>query len=238
MAKNILYGKNCFLTGATGGLGKQIAIELAKNNCNLFLTSQNKLKLEQLKNKLSENFKNIKIFYKDANLNKLSEIEKLILNTNKTFEKVDILINCAGIFQTKSLQNSSVEDFDSCFNVNVRAPFILSKEFSKNMKKNNFGRIINIGSSSAYYGFKNTSIYCASKHALLGFSRSIFTELKKNNVRVYAVSPGSIKTKMGKKVKGENYDTFLNPEEIAKFISHIISFDNEMVSEEIRLNRI
>lgn len=238
MNNNILDGKNCCLTGATGGLGQELAIQLAKNNCNLFLTSQNTKKLELLKNKLSKNFKNIKVFYKSADLNKISDIEKFILSATKNSGGIDILINCAGIFPVKSLQDSNIKDFEHCFNVNVKAPFLFSKEFSKNMKKKNFGRIVNIGSSSAYSGFENTSLYCASKHALLGFSRSIFIELKKYNIRTYNISPGSIKTKMGKKVKWQNYETFLNPKEISEFIVEIISSDNEMILEEIRLNRV
>ena len=106
------------------------------------------------------------------------------------------------------------------------------------MISNKWGRIVNIGSSSSYQGFKNTSVYCSSKHALLGLSRSLHAELKEFNVRTFCVSPGSIKTPMGKLVVDQNYETFLNPKEIAEFITKIISFNNEMISEEIRINRI
>ena len=106
------------------------------------------------------------------------------------------------------------------------------------MVSKKWGRIVNIGSSSSYNGFKNTSIYCSSKHALLGLSRSLHDELKEHNIRTFCVSPGSIKTSMGKRVIGQNYDTFMDPKEIAEFIVYIISFDKEMVSEEIKLNRI
>jgi NAD(P)-dependent dehydrogenase (short-subunit alcohol dehydrogenase family) len=101
-----------------------------------------------------------------------------------------------------------------------------------------WGRIVNIGSSSAYSGFKNGTIYCSSKHAMLGLSRSLFDELKGHGIRVYCISPGSIKTKMGKQSKDQDFKTFLDPAEVAKYVGFVISFNDDLVSEEIRLNRI
>ncbi|EPA05342.1 hypothetical protein BG20_I0134 [Candidatus Nitrosarchaeum limnium BG20] len=105
------------------------------------------------------------------------------------------------------------------------------------MKEKKWGRIINIGSSSSYQGFSEGTIYCSSKHALLGLSRSLFAELKESKIRVFSISPGSIKTKMGKQDKKQNYKTFLDPKEVAEYIVYSINFDKELVSEEIRLNR-
>jgi len=235
----ILESKNCLITGATGGLGLHIARAVAEQECNLFLTSTSDTKLRELKQELeSMGKRNIRIYFKAGDLTKIQDIETVIQDAIERYRSIDILINCAGVFPLSLLQDSSIEDFDRCFSINVRAPFLLSKAFSGDMVTNNWGRIVNIGSSSAYNGFKETSIYCASKHALLGLSRSLHNELKENNVRTYCISPGSIKTPMGKKVKGQDYDTFIDPEEIARFIIYVITFDNEMVSEEIRLNRM
>ena len=237
----ILKGKNCLITGATGGLGKEISKELAKNACNLFLTGRNNEKLNSLKNEL-ENDK-IKIDFEAADLSDIDDIQKLIDKTKKVFSNIDILVNCAGIFPVKLLSDSTVDDFEKCFSVNVRAAFVLCKEFSQGMISKKWGRIVNIASSGAYNGRRKTSIYRASKHALLGLSRSLHSELKEHNVRTFCVSPGPVKTPMGLDiVKNENpdekFDSFMNPNEIAEFIVYLISFDNEMVSEEIRLSRI
>ena len=239
----ILRGKNCLITGATGGLGKEIAKEFAKNGCNLFLTGRNNEKLNSLKNELENSQNEIKIDFEGADLSDDNEIQKLIEKTKNTFVDINILVNCAGVFPVKLLSDSTIEDFEKCFSVNVKAAFVLCKEFSQGMMSKKWGRIINIASSSAYAGFKNTSIYCSSKHALLGLSRSLHSELKEYNVRTFCVSPGPIKTSMGQDiVKNENpdekFDSFMNPNEIAEFITYLISFDNEMVSEEIRLSRI
>ena len=234
----ILRGKNCLITGATGGLGKEIAKEFAKNGCNLFLTGRNNEKLSSLKNEFENDVSEIKIDFEDADLSDADEIQKLIEKVKGAFSNIDILVNCAGVFPVKLLSDSTVEDFENCFSVNVKAAFVLCKEFSQGMISKKWGRIVNIASSSAYAGFKNTSIYCSSKHALLGLSRSLHSELKEHNVRTFCVSPGSIKTPMGKSVIGQNYETFLNPNEIAELIVRLVSFDNEMISQEIQLSRM
>ena len=239
--KQILQGKNCLITGATGGLGKEIAKEFAKNGCNLFLTGRNDEKLNSLKNELENN--QIKIDFQQADLSYTNEIQKLFEKVKSTFSSIDILVNCAGVFPVKLLSDSTIDDFEKCFSVNVKAAFLLCKEFSQGMISKKWGRIVNIASSGAYNGRGKTVIYRASKHALLGLSRSLHSELREHNVRTFCVSPGPIKTSMGHDIiKNENpderFDSFMNPDEIAEFIVYLISFDNEMVSEEIRLSRI
>jgi len=234
--KQILQGKNCLITGSTGGLGKEIAREFAKNGCNLFLTGRNNKKLNSLKDELEKN--QIKIDFQQADLSDTDEIQKLFKKVKSTFSSIDILVNCAGVFPVKLLSDSTIDDFEKCFSVNVKAAFLLCKEFSQGMISKKWGRIVNIASSGAYNGKGKTVIYRASKHALLGLSRSLHSELREYNVRTFCVSPGSIKTSMGKSVIGQSYETFLNPTEIAELIVHLISFDNEMVSHEIQLNRM
>ena len=232
----ILKNKNCLITGATGGIGKEIASHLAKNSCNLFLTGRKKEKLDKMKKDLEKKFQ-IKVEYQNGDLTRMPDLMKIISKA-KLFGKIDILINSAGFFVEKSIEKTTIDEFEKCYAINVRAPFILSKELSKNMKNKKWGRIVNIASSSAYQGFSNGSAYCSSKHGLLGLSRAIFNELKEKNVRVFCVSPGSVKTKMGKQCKNQNFETFINPKEIAEYIVNIISFDKEMIVEESRLNRI
>lgn len=234
-----LNAKNCLLTGATGGLGRELAIKLVDNNCNLFLTASNEKKLKELASSLQKQSKNrIKIYYKSADFSKLSNVKNLIKYVKKKFNSIDILINCAGIFQVNFLKDTSLDDFEKSFNVNMKTPFLLSKEFSQDMVKKKWGRIVNIGSSSSYNGYEKTSIYCATKHALLGFSRSLVNELKKYNVRTFCISPGSIKTNMAKKLVEQNFNTFLDPKEVADAILFVISYDKEMIIDELRLNRM
>lgn len=238
MTETILKNKNCLITGATGGLGSQISEILLQNNCNVFLTARDQIKLKKLKNLLEKrNHSKGNIFFQSGDLTKISDIKKIILEVRKNLRTVDILINSAGIFLSKPISKSQIEEFHNIFDVNVRAPFLFSKEFSQDMKRKKWGRIINIGSSSSYNGFSDGTIYCSSKHALLGLSKSLFAELKYLNIRTFCISPGSIKTKMGRQDKKQNFKTFLDPKEVAEYIVFCMTFDKELVSEEIRLNR-
>ena len=234
----ILKNKNCLVTGATGGIGKEISKELASNSCNLFLTSTNNTKLIKLKNQLKKINKNIKIEFLSADLTIQEDITELIGTINEKFSSIDIIINSAGIFMIKSIEKSTIDDFEKSINLNVKLPFILCKEFTKNMIKKKWGRVIMIGSSSSYSGFDKGSVYCASKHSILGLSRALNAELKKKNVRVLSISPASTQTNMGKISTEQDFNTFLNPKEVAQYITHVISFDNEMIVDESRLNRI
>ena len=233
---SILKNKNCLITGATGGIGKHIVNLLVEQECNLFLTSKNNTKLKNFYKSLKT--KNLKINYAPADLNSSLEINKLIKKVRTKFSSIDILINCAGIFQIKPIQKCTEKEFQQTFNVNLKTPFLLSKEFSKEMKKRKWGRIINIGSSSSYTGFKNGTLYCSSKHGILGLSRSLSNELKEHNIRVFCISPASTQTNMAKISKEQDFTTFLNPKEVAKFIVHSISYDSEMIIDEARLNRM
>jgi len=232
----MLQGKRALVTGATRGLGACIAEEYAKQGCDLVLVGRSADGLTKLRENLHTYGVEVQTRVCDL---RVPEAVLALTDSLRDID-VDILVNCAGVFPVKGISEVSLEEYDECMNINVRAPFLLIRELSRNMAKNNWGRIINIASSSAYGGSPLTSIYCASKHALLGLSRSLYKELKENNVRVICVSPGSIKTDMGKKVEalGQTYDTFMEPEEVAKYVVYNSSWDGNMVSEEVRLNRI
>ena len=230
----VLANKNAMITGASGGLGEQIALRLASEGCGLFLLGRNEEKLHKVSVAIQQEYPSVNIKKEVVNFARTSDL-KSFLSKDIT---VDILINCAGVFPVKSLCDSTVEDYTACFDINVKAPFLLSNKFAQGMKQRKWGRIVNIGSSSSYAGSPETGLYCASKHALLGLSRSQYLELKPYDVRVFSVSPGSIQTEMGATVPQQDFSTFMKAEEIADYIIYIIKFDNEMISEEVRVNRI
>ena len=232
--------KKVLITGASSGIGKELVKQFAKLECNIFITGRNVRALERLCETMRKSHPSSSVCFRATDLGDVSQIKSLIKDVRDTMGHIDILVNSAGIFPVNEIYDISIEEFQNCFNINVLAPFILTQEFCQNMSFNKWGRIINIGSSSAYAGSPKTSAYCASKHALLGLSRSLHKELKVNNVRVICVSPGSVQTPMGKKVEelGQIYETFMDPEEVSKYIIESTSYDTQMVSEEIRLNRM
>ena len=239
MNYKIFNKKRVLITGASGGVGAALALKFAEQGCHLFLTGRKGPAIKSLIRKIRRaGGPNVDIFYALADLRNPKDLKKVVLSARKKIGEIDILINCAGAFYQKTLLRSRLKDFDDCFDLNVRAMFFLIRGFAKDMIKNKWGRIINVGSSSSYAGYKGTSVYCASKHAVLGLSRSLHDELKEHNVRVICVSPSSMKTRMGKATKNQKFDTFIDPEEFAEYVLFSCGLDGMMVSKEIRLERM
>ncbi len=236
MPTDILTGKNAFIAGATGGIGKAIAQSLARAKCNLFLTGSSQDKLEALAASLRPH--GVDVQYGRGDLRKTADILSVVERAQAGMERVDILVNAAGVFPRRSLLECDERDFDDAVSVNLRSAFLFSKHFAAGMVARRWGRIVNIGSSSSYAGFKETSIYCATKHGLLGFSRSLHDELKEHNVRTYCISPSSTKTPMAVGTPNQDYSTFLDPEDVAKYVTFVIAFDSNVVTDELQLKRM
>jgi 3-oxoacyl-[acyl-carrier protein] reductase len=223
----VLKGKNCLITGATGALGSSLAKKLREKGCKLFLTSTNEEKLSELSKPLSA-------YYKKTDLGDSSQVQLLINEVIRSEMQVDILVNSAGIF---SIGDMNKDAFEHMMKVNVYAPYALCQCFSERMKKRRWGRIINVGSSSSYSGFKGGTAYCSTKHAILGLSRSLHEEVKDHGVQVCCVSPGSMKSEMSKISVDQDFETFLEPEDVADQIVNVLSMPESMICNELRLNR-
>ena len=234
-----LNNKIVLITGASRGLGKAIALEYALCGCELHLVARNGRALAPVIEEISSKCSDVSVYSWQCDLSDKEDILRLtsVLSARTS---VDILVNCAGVFPVNTLLDTALEEYERCWNVNVTAPFLLMRGLAGGMVDRGWGRIINIASSSAYGGAPKTSVYCATKHALLGFSRSLYKELKEYGVRVQCISPGSIQTEMGRDVEkmGQDFDTFMTPTEVAEYIVYNSSFDGNLVAEEVRLNRI
>lgn len=228
-------GKTALITGATGAIGSAVAKRLAQEQVNLILLSSGLDRLNKLKKDLSSY--DIKIDGVICDLSSLTEITHLI-NSELKNRHVDILINSAGVFPNKPIHEMSHEDYLGVLNINLNAAYLLCASMSPAMVQASWGRIVNIGSSSCYSGFRNTTAYCVSKHGMLGLSRSLHDELKELGVRVYNISPSSTKGRIGLATVGQDYSTFLDPDEVADYIIFVISHDGNLMCEEIFLKRM
>ncbi len=232
---NIFKNKTVLILGATGSIGKEICKQLSQYECKIIVIGSNLKSIQNTKNIIKDGIAEIETL--KCNLNIKKDVLNL-MNLLKTKYKVNVLINCAGIFINSPIDKTSPKIIEESFNVNIKSPFMIIREAIKNMKKNKWGRIVNLGSSSSYNGFNDSSVYCSTKHAILGFTRAIHNELKSFNIRCYCISPSSTKGKMGKSTKNQDYDTFLDPHDVAKYIIFTISFDSNLMNEEILLNRM
>jgi len=224
---SILKNKRVLITGASSGLGYELAKELCHKNCDLFLTGRSCLKNIP---------KDIYSLYFPCDLTDSTKLAELIKECKKKLGGIDILINSAGTFSIS--ENENLEDLEYNLELNVIVPFKLYKAFIDDMIENKWGRIVNIGSSSCYKGSKDTLTYCTSKHALLGFTRSLYDRHRNDDIKVFCISPGSMKTKMAQIDHRQDFSTFLDPKEVAKYISFVLEFNSNLISEELRLNRM
>tara|TARA_B100000900_G_C20588190_1_gene720518 strand:- start:1067 stop:1768 length:702 start_codon:yes stop_codon:yes gene_type:complete len=228
--------KQVLIFGASGGLGQELMNIFLSNNHKIIATTSKNTNIFKLRKKFKE-FNKKKIEWNLCDLKKENQIIKII---NKYFKKntcPEIVIICSGVFKYNILKKLDYRNLIDDFKINLFSNIIINKQILNKKIKNKKVTIVNIGSSSSYYGFKNTISYCASKHGLLGAVKAINDECKKNKIFNTCVSMGSMKTKMGKKVRNQEYRNFIDPQKIAKYIFDITANNMEAYVEEIFFKR-
>ena len=212
--------KNILITGASSGIGKEIADILSAKN-NVFLSGKRNLDMKN---------------YFSCDFTDSSKIENLYKKAKDYFNSgIDVLINCAGQYIYKPIENMTLDEISCLIDVNFKSAYILSSLVISDMKKNNWGRIINIGSISAMVGEGNAALYSATKAALSGLTRALALEVAQNGITINQINPGWVQTPLADKFlsqdeKQEVIDItpqkrFIEPKEIAKLCEYLISND-------------
>ena len=233
-----MKGLTAIITGAGGGIGRAVAIALAKKGVNLaLLGGRNKDKLNETLNEvLSYKVKATAILGDITNEEFLSDSVNKIANE---FGGIDILINNAGVAQNASVMQTTIQEFDKIMNINVRAPFVLTQFTLPHLKNSNRASIINIGSVVSHAGYPNQSAYSASKHALLGFTKSLASEVYKDGIRVHAVCPGGVYTDMVKISRPDlTGEGMIQPSDIADIVIFLLENRTNAVIDEILVHRV
>ena len=230
-----LRGKTAIVTGAAGGIGEAICKKLAGMGLNLVITGRKVQALEELAAQLPT-----KVHCCVGDLQELSFVERLLAETREVFGGVDVIINNAGLSHNCTVEEMTPELFDSIMRVNVRAPYFLCQKAVEDLKKSEYATIINICSVVAHKGYPRQSVYAASKHALLGFSKSFANEHYKDNIRVHVISPGSVYTKMIAMVRPDlSPEGMILPEDIADIVSmYLMLRKSNAVVDEIEVHRV
>ena len=199
-----LSGRKALVTGASGGIGEEIARLLHKQGAMVGLHGTRVEKLEALANELGER---VKIF--PANLSDRDEVKALGVKAEAELEGVDILVNNAGITKDGLFVRMSDEDWDSVLEVNLTATFRLTRELTHPMMRRRYGRIINITSIVGVTGNPGQANYCASKAGMIGFTKSLAQEIATRNVTVNCVAPGFIESAMTGKLNDKQKDAIM-----------------------------
>ena len=192
-----LKNKKILITGATGGIGKNLVKKFSTLGAEVLATGTNEIKLEKLK----KEFPNIKT--KKFKLDNHSKIEEFINECFVELNGLDILINNAGITQDNISLRLTEENWKNVIDLNLTSTFLMCKYSIKKMIKQKKGKIINITSIVAHTGNAGQANYSASKAGILGFSKSLAIEYAKKNININCISPGFIKTEMTDKISEE-----------------------------------
>ena len=227
----MLGGKTALVTGGGGGIGREIAAQLKAAGANVAICGRNVEKLEAAARSIGG------ALTLPGDLLDDTYVQSCVDRTVETFGGLDILINNAGVALSKPFGETTIEDFDRVMATNVRAPFILIRSALPQLRKAR-GRVINIASVVAHKGYPLQSAYAASKHALLGLSKSLANELYEDGVRVHVISPGGVYTDMAKVARPDlSPDGLISAAEVADAVMFLLSLDKNAVIDEICLHR-
>ena len=194
--------KVVFVTGGSRGIGKAIALKYAQNGYNVVINYvSDKTNVEELQKEFTK--LNVECLIEKADVSKSEEVEKIVKKAIEKFNKIDVLVNNAGITRDGLLMRMKEEDFDKVIEINLKGTFLITKSVIPYMLKKRDGKIINLASVVGVAGNAGQCNYAASKAGIIGFTKSVAKELASRNIRANAVAPGFIETDMTNILKDE-----------------------------------
>lgn len=201
--------KVVLITGASKGIGLSCANTFLKNNYTVINASRTNAK----------SIKDPDFHFIKTDVSKEADIKRLFETVIKKFKQIDVLICNSGFGRFSNLADSKTRDFDEMFAVNVKGLYLCNRYVLKSMLKKKSGTIINISSIAGKNGVATGSIYSATKHAVMGLSRSLMAEVRKDNIRVVTICPGSVDTNFFDHPSAglsSDRDTILSPHDVAE----------------------
>lgn len=233
--------KVALITGASRGIGKEIAKKFAENNYNIVINyTSDKTDLEKLKEEFDKY--NIEILFEKADVSKYEECEKMVKNTIDKLGRIDCLVNNAGITKDNLIMRMKEEEFEKVININLKGTFNMTKNVVPYMMKKRSGKIVSISSVVGIAGNAGQSNYAASKAGIIGFTKSIAKELASRNIYANAVAPGFINTDMTE-VLPDNVKENINnqiplkrmgsPEEVANVVYFLGSEQSSYITGQV-----
>ncbi|WP_321374127.1 SDR family oxidoreductase [uncultured Draconibacterium sp.] len=214
--------KTAIVTGASSGIGKCIALQLAQLNYSLVITGRNEKNLQDVKKQIEKLGADCLVVVCDLSGEDIPL--QLINKTITHFGQLDLLINNAGVASATKIAETSIDIWDQVFKINARAPFLLCKEAVPHLKKSKNPIIINIGSVVGSKGYYGQGAYAASKHALTGFTKVLAKEVQQDGIKVHLISPGGVNTEMATAMRPDiDTSDLILPEEIAELVEYLVT---------------
>lgn len=227
-----MQDKVVIVTGASSGIGRASALLFAEKGSQVIAIGRSEKDLNAMRDEARG-----KIKIQLADIRQTSQVERIIIETAENFGQIDVLVNAAGIIQSGSIENTTLEDWDKMLNINLRAVFFMMQKCVPHLEKTK-GNIVNVSSVTGIRAFPNVLAYCVAKAGVDQLTRCSALELAPKGIRVNAVNPGVVVTNLHRRggMSEEDYERFLEntpkthplgragkPEEVAGLIYFLAS---------------
>lgn len=235
-----MENKTVLITGASKGIGKDIARKFSDNGWNLLINYRSDI--DEGKYIRDLDIDQSKIGFFKGDISKADQVEKMFTEAINKFKKIDVLVNNAGITLDSLAIRMTEENFKKVLDVNVNGVFYCMKEAAKHMMKNRSGSIVSISSIVGLHGNIGQINYAASKGAIISMNKTLALELAPRNIRCNCVAPGFIKTDMTEKIKDKYKEeiinkipmkAFGNPEDVANLVYFLGSDESSYISGQV-----
>ena len=234
---NTLQNRIAVITGAGGGIGRAIAGKLAQQQMFTVLLGGNNLEKLAETRQLVERYSRCMVIPGD--LTQVEFLQSAVTEIAGKCGGIDVLINNAGVAQNTSFEAITPAEFDRIMAINNRSPFFLTQAALPWLRQSPAATVINIASVVAHAGYPQQSAYTASKHALLGWTKSLARECYRDNIRVHAVCPGGVYTDMVKLSRPDlTPEGMIMPEDIAEIVMFFLNNRSNAVIDEICVHRM
>ena len=224
-----LQGKVAVVTGAARGIGKAIAIALAKEGVNVGVMARSEDALKEVVKEM-ESF-GVKGAYAVADVSNLEQVQAAASKLKEELGLTDILINNAGVGKFAKLVDMDPADFKEIVDINVMGTFYVTHTILPQLIEKNAGDVINISSTNGLNGAATSSAYSASKFGVIGITESLAAEVRRNNIRVTALAPSTIATDLADElnlVPADKREQYMHPEDIAEYIVAQLKLNQRM----------
>jgi len=216
-----LTDKVAIVTGAGRGIGRAIALALSRAGARIVLAARSEAELGAVADEIRRQDGDALVLPTDVTRDE--DMERLVERTLKEWESIDILVNNAGWGKTGPVANSKIEEVDRTLQVNLRAPMMMTRLVLPTLLQKKSGAVINIGSISGKAGSANTAAYSASKFGVIGFTQSLFEEVREHGIKVSVILPGFVDTPLIPPNKRLDRSKMIQPDDIADTVLFVLT---------------
>lgn len=231
-----IKNKTALVTGASRGIGKSISVALAESGARVILSARDTRRLETVRKEINDKGGNAVAI--PADLSEEADIVSLFDEIKKQYERLDIAVHNAGVGYFEDLADFPMDKFDEIFRVNMRGTFLCCKHAMKLMIPARAGYIINVSSMQGIKGYPKQSAYAATKHGIMGMTKSLSAEAQKHNIRVSVILPGAVDTELITDARPElDRSLLIHPEDISKAVLFLLSLSGRAMVDMLVIRR-